>query len=172
MVDDVVVTGEDPVGEPVIADELPDVLLRVQFRGAGRQRQQRDIGGHLQSAGHVPAGLIQDHHRMCAWRHRGADLLEMSLHGGGIAPGHDQAGAFAFGRANGTEDIGRDCALVVGSPGARAASGPSAGQLVLLSDTGLILEPDLDLDTRADLFLDRRQFGGEVFLKFSIASAS
>lgn len=50
--------------------------------------------------------------------------------------------------------------------------GPSTGQLVLLPDAGLILEPDLDLDTRADLFLDRRQFGGEVFLKFSIASAS
>jgi hypothetical protein len=89
MVDDVVVTGEDPVGEPVIADELPDVLLRVQFRGAGRQRQQRDIGGHLQSAGHVPAGLIQDHHRVCPRRDCGADLLKMILHCGGITPGHD-----------------------------------------------------------------------------------
>jgi hypothetical protein len=172
MVDDVVVTGEDPVGEPVIADELPNVLLRVQFRGAGRQRQQRDIGGHLQSAGHVPAGLIQDHHRMCPRRDRCADLLKVILHCGGITPGHDKGGALALRRANGAEDIGRDRALVVGSPGTRAALGPSTGQLVLLTDAGLILEPDLDLDTRADLFLDRRQFGGEVFLKFSIASAS
>jgi hypothetical protein len=36
MVDDVVVAGEDPVGEPVIADELSDVLLRIQLLGARR----------------------------------------------------------------------------------------------------------------------------------------
>ena len=86
----------------------------------------------------MPAGLIQDDHRMCPRLDRGADLLEVILHAGGIAPGHDQAGAFAFGRADGAEDRGRDRALIMGRPGACPALGPSAGQLVLLTDAGLI----------------------------------
>jgi hypothetical protein len=44
MGDDVVIAGEDPVGEPVIADELQDFLLRIEFRRARRQRQQRHVG--------------------------------------------------------------------------------------------------------------------------------
>ena len=35
MVDDVVVRGEDPVREPIVAQILPDVLLRVQLRALG-----------------------------------------------------------------------------------------------------------------------------------------
>src|SRR3546814_4729200 len=41
VVDDVVVGGEDPVGEPVIAHELPDVLDRVQLGTFGRQSDDR-----------------------------------------------------------------------------------------------------------------------------------
>ena len=37
MVDDIVVGLEDPVGQPVVAHELPDVLDRVQFRTFWRQ---------------------------------------------------------------------------------------------------------------------------------------
>ena len=36
-IDDIVVGLEDPVGQPVVAHELPDVLDRVQFGGSGRQ---------------------------------------------------------------------------------------------------------------------------------------
>jgi len=32
VVDDVLVGSEDAVGEPVVAHELPNVFLRVQFR--------------------------------------------------------------------------------------------------------------------------------------------
>src|SRR5215203_3841415 len=35
VIEDVAVGGEDPVGEPVLAHELPDVLDRVQLRGVG-----------------------------------------------------------------------------------------------------------------------------------------
>ena len=41
--DDVVVGFEDPVRQPVVAEELPDVLDRVQFRRPGRERQQGDV---------------------------------------------------------------------------------------------------------------------------------
>jgi hypothetical protein len=35
VVDEIVVAGEDAVREPVVAHELPDVLLRVQLRRRG-----------------------------------------------------------------------------------------------------------------------------------------
>ncbi len=38
--EDFVIGFEDPVGEPVVAHELPDVLDRVQFGRSGRQWQQ------------------------------------------------------------------------------------------------------------------------------------
>src|SRR6266436_4900910 len=41
MLKDVVVGAEDAVGEPVVADELPDVFNRVEFRAFGRQRDER-----------------------------------------------------------------------------------------------------------------------------------
>ncbi len=79
MVDDVVVAGEDAVGEPVIADELPDILLRVQLRRARRQRQQRDVGRNVEparaSAGSpthriLPAAIAQGREASSAPRHR------------------------------------------------------------------------------------------------------
>src|SRR6266571_7126437 len=46
MLKDVVVGAEDAVGEPVVADELPDVFNRVEFRAFGRQRHERDVRRH------------------------------------------------------------------------------------------------------------------------------
>ncbi len=47
VIDDILVGLEDPVREPVVADELPDVLDRVQLGGSGRQGQERDVVRHL-----------------------------------------------------------------------------------------------------------------------------
>ena len=70
--DDVVVTLEDAVREPVVAQELPDVLDRVELGRAGRQRQKGDVVRHDQPAGDVPAGLIEQEDGMGArgrrWR--------------------------------------------------------------------------------------------------------
>src|ERR1700737_47107 len=46
VVKDVVVGGEDTVGEPIVADELPDVFDRVEFGRFRRQRHQGDVGGN------------------------------------------------------------------------------------------------------------------------------
>ena len=56
--------------------------------------------------------------------------------------------------------------------GTGAALGPPAGDLVLLPDAGLVLEPDLYVLAARLLGCDRRQLGGEVFLKAAMASAS
>lgn len=96
---------------------------------------------------------------------RGADLGEMLLHSGSIAPRHDQASALAFLRADCAEDIGGLRALVVGRRGARAARSPAAGDLVLLTDPGLILPPEFYLDAGRKPVSDLCERGGEVFLK-------
>ena len=43
--DDIFVGSEHPVGEPVVAHELPDILNRVEFRTFGRKRDDADIAG-------------------------------------------------------------------------------------------------------------------------------
>jgi hypothetical protein len=40
VIEDGAVGGEHSVGEPIVAQELPEVLNRVQLRVFGRQRQQ------------------------------------------------------------------------------------------------------------------------------------
>src|SRR5277367_5163464 len=55
-VDDVVVGPEHPVGEPVLAQILPDVLDRVEFRRARGQPDRRDVFGHPQFGRGVPTG--------------------------------------------------------------------------------------------------------------------
>ena len=170
--DDVVVGLEDPVGEPVVADVLPDVLDRVELGGARRQRQQGDVVGHDEAGGGVPAGLVEDHHRMGAGIDRLADLGEMRRHRPGVGIGHDQPGTLAELRADGAEEVGPFGALVVRRPGTGAAPRPAAGDQVLLADAGFVLEPDLDpLAARVPL-ADFRHRGGEVFLNASIASGS
>lgn len=47
-----------PVGQPVVAHGLPDVLDRVEFGALGGQCGDSDVGGHLELAGRVPSGLI------------------------------------------------------------------------------------------------------------------
>ena len=58
MIDDIVVRGKDAVGEPIFAHELPDVLDRVQLGAFGWQRDDADVGRHLELAGHVLTGRI------------------------------------------------------------------------------------------------------------------
>ena len=43
VVDDVVVGFEDPVGQPIVAQELPDILRRIEFGTFCRQRDDSDI---------------------------------------------------------------------------------------------------------------------------------
>jgi hypothetical protein len=54
---------EHAVGEPVVADELPDVLLRVQLGTLGRQRDDGDVVGYHELAGEMPSSLVYQQHR-------------------------------------------------------------------------------------------------------------
>jgi hypothetical protein len=123
MGDDVVVSLEDPVREAVVAEELPDVLDRVQLGRPGRQGQERDVSGHDERAGEMPACPVEDEDGVGVRRHRAADLEEMLLHRLRVAERHDDAGALARGRADRTEDVGPGGALVVRRPRPGAAAG-------------------------------------------------
>ena len=171
MVEDVVVGLEDSVGEPVVAQELPDVLGRVELGCLGRERQQGDVVRHHELVGHVPPGPVE-HEQGVGGRLDGErDLVEVELHGRGVALGQHQPGALAPGGANGAEDVGRPGALVVRRAGPGAAASPAPGDLVLLADTRLVLPPDLYRGAGRQARPERRQLFGEVFLKASSANS-
>jgi len=84
----------------------------------------------------------------------------------------DQGGRLAVCRTDGAEDIGRPGALVVRCARSRAPARPTAGDLVLLADPGLVLEPDLYGLACGLVRRDFRQDRGEVFLNADAASLS
>jgi hypothetical protein len=87
VVDDVVVGFEDPVGEPVVAHKLPDILDRVEFGAARRERQQGNVGRHDQFGRTVPSGLIEDEHGVGTGCHVEGDLFQMHAHRFTVAAG-------------------------------------------------------------------------------------
>ena len=85
---------------------------------------------------------------MRAGSHLGGDLVQMPLHGLGVAAGEDKGGAdTAFG-ADGAKDVSGLGALVFGCHGAGPALGPASRDLVFLTDPGLILPPQLYVGSR------------------------
>src|ERR1019366_1652988 len=121
----------------------------------------------------MPACLIDQEHSVCAGLYGLGDLHEMQVHRLGIAGGQDQSCTLALFRADGTEDVGRGGSLITGRTGTRAALRPAAGNLVLLTDTRLVREPDFYL-VAVERFLtgDCIQTGGETFLKSSITPSA
>src|SRR5260370_36958300 len=100
------------------------------------------------------------------------DVGQMQGHRGGVAAWQDQTGARPKRRTDRAEDIGRAGALIVWRRGPRSAPRPSPGDLVLLTDPGLVLEPDLYRLARRVALGDLVEARGEVFLNAARASAS
>ena len=173
MVDEIVVGFEDAIGEPVVAHELPDVLDRVELGRFRRQGNDGDVVRHGEAHRHVPSGLIDQEHGVGAWRDGLGDLDEMQVHRLGIAGRQDQGGALTLFRTDGAEDVCRGGALIAGSARAGAALSPAAGDLVLLADPCLVLEPNFYL-VDIDRFFARDfiQARWELFLKSSMAPSA
>src|SRR3546814_11512436 len=91
VVDDVVVGGEDAVGGPVVAQELPDVFDGVKFGAFGRERDNGDVSGEIAVSGGVPSGLIHQTGRVSARRDGERYFSKVQGSGFGIAEGqHEQ----------------------------------------------------------------------------------
>ena len=78
---------EDPVGQPVVPHELPDVLGRVELGTFGREGHEREIARHIEFAGHVPSCLIEKQDGMASRRDILGDFIQMQLHCFGVALG-------------------------------------------------------------------------------------
>src|SRR5260370_32857482 len=105
----------------------------------------------------MPSGLIDEEDGVGSWCDRVGDFREVQVHRFGIAGGQDQSRALAQFRADGTEDIGRCGSLIPRGARASAALRPPAGDLVLLADTSLVLEPDFYLADVDRFFACRRR---------------
>ena len=109
---------------------------------------------------------------MASRRDLGSDLVEMKLHGFGVAGRQHEGRAGSEFGTDRTEHIGRLRALIVDRPGTRAFSGPAVGELVLLTHAHLVLEPHLYGCAGRECRSDFRHAYGEVFLNAVMASAS
>jgi hypothetical protein len=97
----------------------------------------------------------------------------MQVHRLGIAGRQDQGGSLSLLRADGSEDVGRGGSLILRRARASAALGPPAGDLVLLADPSLVLEPNFYLADVDCLFArDFTQARWELFLKSSMAPSA
>ena len=100
-------------------------------------------GRNLEIFGAVPASLIEDEDCVSASGDPCGDLVEMKLHGFGVAERENEGSAGSAFGADRTEQIGRLGALIMSGSGARARPGPAIGELVLLADPCLVLPPEL-----------------------------
>ncbi len=121
----------------------------------------------------MPSSLIDQNRGVRTWRDLRGDFGQMEVHRFGVASRHDERRALAVLWTDRAEDVGRGGSLVFRRARARAALGPTPGDLVLLADARLVGEPDfygvgLDAFFAPDLFQAR----GETFLKSSIAPSA
>ena len=121
----------------------------------------------------MPSGLIDEEDGVGPWCDCLGDFGQMQVHRFGLAGREDQSRALSLLRADGSEDVGRGGALIPRSARASAALGPPAGDLVLLADASLVLEPNFYL-ADVDCFFARDfiQARWELFLKSSMAPAA
>jgi hypothetical protein len=173
VVDEIIVGFEDTVGEPVVAHELPDVLDRIELGAFRRQRENGDVGRNDQSHRQVPSGLIDQEDSMGSWCDHPGDLREVQVHRLGVAGRQNQGRALALLWADCAEDVGGGGALVPGRARTGASLGPAAGDLVLLANASLVLEPDFYPGCiEALLTRDGLQARAEAFLKSSITPSA
>jgi hypothetical protein len=118
----------------------------------------------------VPTGLIDEQHGVGSWLDVKRDLLKMQLHRLGVAKWQNQTGRLAKRGTDGAEDIGRGGSLIFQGKRSRAAFGPAPRDLVLLTDAGFVLEPQLERLSggRRDIREDVRDF----FLKAATVASS
>ena len=140
--DDVVIGFPHAMAEKVGAQELPDVLDWVQFRRAGRQRQQHDIVWHAKPWRGMPASAVEHQDRDGSHRDALADLHEVLVHRLDIHLRHDDRRAGLALRADGSKQVGPFIASIAWSTRAGTTFRPDTGYRSLLSDPCLIGEPD------------------------------
>ena len=101
-----------------------------------------------------------------------ADLVEMHLHGACVGEGEHEGGALGPHGADGAEQVSVGVSLVGRSVWPGPCLRPDPRAAVLLSQSGLVLEPDLDPSGLGQSAYVGRQRTGKVFLNASMTRAS
>ena len=123
-----------------------------------------DVFGHVELAGDVPPSPVEKHHGVCAFGDVARDFVEVELHHVGVGIGKRQGRSDAPRWADRAEQIGVVVALIGGLSWSRSAPGPLADEAVLLSNPGLVLEPDFHGRRLGQPFQMSPQRAREVFL--------
>ena len=92
----------------------------------------------------MPSGSIEQQNGVCAISDVARYLIEVKLHGECVSDGQCERRAFATRRTDCAKEIGALVTLVGRLARSRSASSPLADEAVLLTDAGLVLEPDFD----------------------------
>ncbi len=100
------------------------------------------------------------------------NFVEMQLHAVSADKRECQTSGLASCRTDGAEQPGIGVTLVGGLTWSRAPSGPLPDDTVLLTDPGLVLEPDLDRLSLRQMASMSAQDTGEVFLNASMTPVS
>ena len=79
--DDLEVSFEDAVGEPIGTKVLPDVFDGVEFGCPGRQKDWRYVVGYVEVGRCVPSGPVKKENGVGATGDTAGDLIEMQLQG-------------------------------------------------------------------------------------------
>ena len=151
--------------EPVLAEILPDILDRVQLRGARRQEDRRDVVGDVELARRVPSGPVEDQNSVGALGDAARDFVEVELHHVGVGIGQHEGRPDAAGRADRAKQRGRCGSAGRQAAWPRSAPGPLPNLAVLLAEGGLVSKPDFDRRRLGQSFKMSLQRAREVFFK-------
>ena len=92
----------------------------------------------------VPPGAVHQDDAMGLGGDVAADLVEMHLHGGCVGEGEHESGTLGSHGTDCAKEVGVRVALIGGQAWPCSLLRPNAHTPVLLSQPGLVLEPDLD----------------------------
>jgi hypothetical protein len=170
-IEDVFIGREQAVAEEVVFEVLPGFFGGIAFWGSGGNINQGDIVRETQRLGAVPSRAVGDHGSMHLRGQRGADLVEVQLHHGGVGVGQNQADGTVARGTEGAEDIGILVARIDGHRRPRPFGGPAMGTAAFLPDAGFILAPQFNAFSgmRGG---DVLECGREFFLKDATASTA
>jgi hypothetical protein len=150
-------------------EQLKELLMVASLKRNSLRDSRR---GSKALARLMPAGAVENQHGVCTRSELCADFPRVLRHRFAVDRRHDDGGADAALRADGTEQVDGVMAVVAHRRRSRTARRPDIGQGALLANAGLVGKPDLERfagrcgrDRRGDQ-------AGEIFLKMSYAAAS
>jgi hypothetical protein len=112
----------------------------------------------------MPSGAIEQQNGVCALGDVARYLIEVKLHGECVGDGQCERSTFTARRTDCTEEIGIIVTLVGRLARSRSTSSPLADEAVLLTDAGLVLEPDFDRGFLRQIRQMNTQRARKVFL--------